>query len=110
MFAFAVVAGNEDFAGGHDDVDVAGGIGFRSVGFIDASGIVWVEGGVIVVWIGPDGENTVEDLDAFAWECNDALDDVLILDIGFGGAGEDVVIATVGEDDNLSALRDVFAS
>lgn len=56
------------------------------------------------------GELTVLEADAFAGEGDDAFDDVLVFDAGCGLAGENFVVASVGEDDDLAAMRDVFLS
>ena len=49
-------------------------------------------------------EDAFFDLDTFAGKADDAFDNVLVFDASRGFAGEDAVVAAVGEDDDLAAL------
>ena len=116
MLAFAIVAGDEEFAFGNSEwfyelavfpcANFVAGVFFGTVVVVDASVVVWVEtvGMVGVV----DREDTVFDGDAFAGVGDDAFDDVLVANAGGRFAGKGVVVATVGEDDDLTAFGDVF--
>lgn len=108
MSAFAVVAGDENFAGGDDDIDFAGGVEGGAVGVGDASGVVWVE--TVGVFVVENCQDAFFDLDAFVGEGDDALDDVLVFDARSGLAGEIGAVAAVGEDDDLAAFRCVFVA
>ena len=115
--AFAVVAGDEKFAGGDGEVDFAGGIllGAVGVGMTPLSVVnetVWV---FVVV----DGHDAVFDDDALTWKSDDALDDVLVADAFWHATSEwvfdallfvfgDGFFVFVQEDDDLAALWDVF--
>lgn len=107
MFPFTVVARDENLASGDDDVDGAVSLFLGAVIIGFAGIIVRVEGGGVVIWVGPDSEDAVGDLNAFAGEGDDSLDDVLVFDARFGLAAEMVVITAVGEDNDLTALGDV---
>ena len=106
MRAFAVVAGDEDFAFGDDDVDFTGGVGLGAVIVGDAGGVVGME--AIGVFVVVDGEGAVLEADTLAREGDDAFDDVLVFDAGGGFAGEGIASAAVGEDDDLAAAGDEF--
>lgn len=108
MGAFAVVAADENFAFRHDGVDFAGCVGFWAVLIGYIGGFVGVEsvGVFVVVYC----KFAVFDGDAFAGEGDNALDDILVFDARGRVAGEDFVVATVGKNDDLAALRDIFVT
>ena len=117
MRTFAIIAGNEKFAFWDDEVDLAAGVFFRAVNIRDAplSIINKAVGGFFII----DGHNAVFDGDAFAREGNYTLDDVLIADIRWYGAGHrvgdallfifgDFFLIFVEKDDDLPAFRDIL--
>ena len=106
MGAFAVVARDEDFAFGDDDVNFTGCMGFGPIGVGGTREFVGVK--AVREFIVEDREGAVLDLNSLAGEADDTLDDVLVFDAWGGFAGEDVAIATVGEDDDLPALWGEF--
>ena len=86
MRAFAVVAGDEKFAFGNGEVDFARSDGFGAVVFGEAPFFVVNE--TVGMFCIVDGHGAVFDDDAFAWESDDAFDDVLIADATWDAAGE----------------------
>ena len=106
MRAFAIVSRDKNFAFWDDDVDFTGGVSFGAVGIGDACGFVGVE--AIRVFVIIYGQNALFDFYAFARETNDAFDDILVFDAWGGFTGKDFASATVGEDNDLSAMWGVF--
>ena len=55
-----------------------------------------------------DGEDAVFDRDAFTWESNRALYDILIRDASLWFAAFSLAVAAVCENDDIAAFWDVF--
>ena len=105
---FAVVTRNEDFSVRDYHVDFAGSVFFWPPSVTSASGIVGVE--TVGIFIIVDGDGTILYGDPFAGEGNDAFDNILIFNIRISLTGERSGSGAVSEDDNLTAVRDVFLS
>ena len=102
----AIIAGDEDFAIRHDEVDLATGVllgavvgRFAPLGIInDAIGMLFIK----------HGEDAVFNADALAGEGNDALYQVLVFDAGGGRAGQFPTGATIGKNDDVATGGGVF--
>ena len=88
------------------ETDFVAGELFGAVGVGDAGGVVGVETfGVVGV---VNGEDTVFDGNTFAGEGDDAFYDILVANTGGGLAGEDIAVAAVGENYDLTAFGNVL--
>lgn len=85
MRAFAIISGDEQFPLRDDDVDLAGGMFFRTVGLGSAGGIVWMKAIGIIAVI--DSKCPVFDSDTLTGEGNNAFDDVLVIDTALNLTG-----------------------
>ena len=117
--AFAIIAGNEDFALRYGKIYFAGSVRFGAVGVRMTPEFI-VDEAVRMFFI-VNSHDTVFDGDTLAGEGNDTLNNVLIGYIRRNGAGGGVFHALffvgfdsgfvfVHEDDNLTAFGDIFVT
>ena len=122
--ALTVVARNEEFAFRYYGIDFARSMCLRAVGVGSAPKFV-IDRAVIpvVLFVVPliDFENAVFHGDTFARESDDALDDVLVFNIGWNGAsywvldasglvGANSLLVFIHKDDNLTTLGNIFVA
>lgn len=80
------------------------GFGTVTIGYVGF--VIWME--AVRVFVIKNSQDTIFDLNPFAREGNDALDDILIFDASSGLTGESATVSAVCENYDFSALRGIF--